>query len=79
MLHPYLICPWWCLGSQWVWRDLRAFLALGQGLCPTAGPPKRVTTGRKLFHESSPRKWLTQKVAQRPGHVADGEAEMPHG
>lgn len=60
------------------WRDLRAFLALGQGLCPTAGPPKRGTTGRKLFHELT-QEVVDTEVAQRPGHVADGEAEMPHG
>jgi hypothetical protein len=60
------------------WRGLQAFLALGQDLCPTAGPPKGGTTGRKLCHELT-QEVVDTEVAQRPGHVADGEAEVPHG
>lgn len=60
------------------WRGLRAFLALGQDLCPTAGPPEEGTTGRKLCHELT-QEVVDTEVAQRPGHVADGEAEVPHG
>ena len=59
------------------WRGLGAFLALGQGLCPTAGPPEGGTTGRKLCDELT-QEVVDAEVAQRPGHVADGEAEVPH-